>query len=425
MKFSLFRFLVLILLLSNVATGQVALDTFPKLNAQRDWPWWRGVTRDGHATSQQVPNEFSEQKNLDWSQPIPGRGHGSPVVVGDRVLLLTADEENQIHYALACDRNSGKVLWQVEISRSGFPAKNHPKNTEASPTIACDGDRVFVVLYHHDAIWVTALTLDGKEIWKKELGRYSPRLYQYGYAASPILYGDTVIIAYEYDGPSALVALRRETGEEVWRTSRTSTITFSSPGLTTYQGKDYLTITGANKLIAYDPVDGQQLWQTTATTLATCGTTIEHQGMVFASGGFPGSETVALDILNGQVAWRNRVKAYEQSLLAVNGYLYSYADGGVLYCWEAKTGKEMWKKRLIDRISASGVVVGDKIFWACEDGTLFVFRANPEQYEELGRNKIGDEAFASPAICGGQIYLRVAKHETDRRQEYLMRFSQK
>jgi hypothetical protein len=79
---------------------------------------------------------------------------------------------------------------------------------------------------------------------------------------------------------------------------------------------------------------------------------------------------------------------------------------------------------LIDRISASGVRVDDKIYWACEDGTMFVFRARPDQYEELGRNKIGDEAFASPAICGGQIFLRVAKHEAERRQEYLLRFSQ-
>ncbi|HAC90448.1 MAG TPA: dehydrogenase [Planctomycetaceae bacterium] len=424
MKSLMFHGVALVLVWSSTAFGQVALESFPQLNAQRDWPWWRGASRDGQALSQQTPTEFSEQKNLDWSQPILGRGHGSPVVVGDRVFLLTADEEKQIHYALACDRNTGKLLWQVEVNRSGFPAKNHVKNTEASPTIACDGERVFMALYHHDAIWVTALSLDGQEIWKKELGRYSPGLYQYGYAASPVLYGDTVIMAYEYDGPSAMVALRRDTGQEVWRLSRTNTITFSSPGLSSHQGKDYLTISGANKVIAYDPANGQQLWQTTATTLATCGTTIQHQGLVFASGGFPGSETVALDVVTGDVAWRNRIKAYEQSLLVVDGYLYSYADGGVLYCWEAKTGKEMWKKRLIDRISASGVRVDDKIYWACEDGTMFVFRARPDQYEELGRNKIGDEAFASPAICGGQIFLRVAKHESDRRQEFLLRFSQ-
>ncbi|MBX3422111.1 MAG: PQQ-binding-like beta-propeller repeat protein [Pirellulaceae bacterium] len=411
--------------LSQHGLGQTAITSFPKLNAQRDWPWWRGVTRDGHASQQVVPAELDETKNLDWSQPIPGRGHGSPIVVDDRIFMLTADEQLQIQYAIAVDRQTGKQLWQIELNRSGFPDKNHAKNTEATPTLASDGNSLFATLYHHDAVWLTALTLNGEQVWKKELGRYSPRMYQYGYAASPVLYGEYVIVSYEYDGPSALVALRRDNGQEVWRTTRGSMITFSSPVVTSHGGQDYLLISGANNVTAYDPATGEKLWSTQGTALATCGTMVWDQGIAIASGGFPGSETIALDMATGTPLWRNRVKAYEQSLIAADGYVYNYADGGVLYCWDAKTGTEMWKQRLTDRISASGVLVGDRIYWASEDGSLYVFKATPDKFIQLAKNKIGDEAFASPAICGGQIFLRVAKHEGDVRQEYLMRFSQR
>ena len=420
------RLVVLLIALGWIAapvSAQVSIDSFPALSGQRDWPWWRGVTRDGHSLSSQAPVVLDEATTLDWAQPIPGRGHGSPVVVGDRVFLLTADEMQQIHYALAVDRHTGRPLWQVELSRSGFPTKNHPKNTEASPTIACDGQRLFASLFHHQAIWLTCLSLEGETLWRKELGAYNPRTYQYGYAASPVLYGDLVIVAYEYDGPSYLVALRRDDGQEVWRTPRKSMITFSSPVVTSYDGRDYLLISGFNQVMAYDPASGQELWSTPGTAMATCSTMVWDQGIVYATGGFPQSETLALDIQSGGVLWRNRQKGYEQSLLAAKGYLYLYADGGVLYCWDGRTGQEQWKQRMEDRISASGVLVGDRIYWANEDGTLYVFRADPNGYTQLAKNKIGDEAFASPAICDGQVFLRVAKHEGDVRQEYLMRFS--
>lgn len=418
-----FTAVTLSLALPAALFGQVEIDSFPALEASRDWPWWRGVTRDGHAAPQKAPVEFDEAINLDWSQPIPGRGHGSPVVVDDRVFLLTADETEEAHYALALDRDSGKLLWQVELNRGGFPSKNHPKNTEASPTIACDGERLFINLYHHDALWLTALNRNGEKIWEKSLGRYHPQLYQYGYAASPVLYGDYVISVFEYDGPSAMVALRRDDGSEVWRTPRSSMITFSSPTVTSSDGLDYLLISGSNTVNAYDPANGKLRWSSQGTALATCGTMVWEDGLAFASGGFPASETLALDIRSGDVRWRVKQKGYEQSLLAAGGYLYLYADGGVLYCWNAKTGDEMWKQRLEDRISASGVLVGNLIYWSNEAGYLYVFEASPAKYRQISRSKVGDEAFASPAVCGGQVFLRVAKRENNRRQEYLLRFS--
>ena len=412
---------IILLLQTTSAHGQVALDSYPKLNASSDWPWWRGVSRDGHAIGT-APTVLDTDKNLTWTQPIPGRGHGSPVVVGNQVVLITADEPLQVHSVISLDRKTGKQLWQYTLNEGGFPEENHPKNTEASPTLACDGESFFAAVFHHNAIWVTSLALDGQKLWEKKIAAYNPQRYRYGYAASPVLYGDKLIVAYEYDGPSGLVALSTKDGSEVWRTERPVNITFSSPVVTSHQGKDYLLISGFEQICAYDPKTGTQLWTCPGAATATCGTIVWDKGLVFASGGYPQSETVAVDIATGKQVWKNRHRSYEQSMIAHEGYLYAYTENGVLICWDAQTGKEQWLQRWPGMNSASGVLVENRIYWANESGELLVFEANPKQFVELARVKIGDEAFASPAVCGGQVFLRVAKTERGRRREYVLRF---
>jgi outer membrane protein assembly factor BamB len=406
------------------AWGQVAIDSFPKIDATKDWPWWRGVTRDGHAVgTSNAPVKLIEGQNLDWSTPIPGRGHGSPIVVGERVYLLTADESSQTHLALAYDRATGNQVWKTQLNQGGFPSKNHPKNTEASTTMASDGERLYLTLFHHEAVWAIALSFDGELVWEERIDRYNPKMYEYGYAPSPIIYGDDLILVYEYDGPSAIVSMNRSNGKRSWTAKRMESISFSSPVVTSYKGKDYLLISGQDSVSAYNPKNGELIWSTKGTAMATCGTAVWHDGVVFASGGYPSSETIAIEMETGRVLWRNRQKAYEQSMVAANGYLYSLTDSGRLYCWDAKTGEEKWVHRLAGPVSASGVLVGDRIYWPNEAGDLWVFKADPKKYTEIAKSKIGDEAFASPVIVDGQVFLRVAKLNGRQRQEYLMRFS--
>jgi outer membrane protein assembly factor BamB len=423
MKLRILLLLTSIVCSSSVTHGQVAVSSFPKIDVKSDWPWWRGGNRDGHA--QGTAPKSLDADSLLWAQPFPGRGHGSPIVVGEKIFLLTADEKEETHTVIALDRKTGKQTWQYQLSKGGFPEENHPKNTEASPTLACDGERVISAVYHHNAVWITSLTMDGKLEWEKRAGAYNPSRFRYGYAPSPVLYGNTVIVAFEYDGPSALVALNRKDGSEVWRTERPGTITFSSPVVTTHQGKDYLLISGYEFIRAYDPANGKELWATKGAATATCGTMVWDDGIVFASGGYPQSETIALDITNGKVKWRNKVKSYEQSMVATGGHVYAYADAGAVFCWDAKTGDEKWRHRLTDKISASGVLVEDRIYWANEAGDLWVFEANPKEWVEVSQNKVGNEAFASPAVCSGKIYLRVAKYEDNKRQEYVVCYGSK
>ncbi|HEV7224399.1 MAG TPA: PQQ-binding-like beta-propeller repeat protein [Pirellulales bacterium] len=181
---------------------------------------------------------------------------------------------------------------------SAFPKLSaesiHPKNTHATSTIACDGQRLFVTFFNHEAIQTAALGLDGKLAWEQVAGPFNPRLFQYGYGPSPTLYDETVIVAAEYDGDSFVAALDRRTGERVWRTPRPFNITFSTPVVAHVSGQDQLLMSGANQVVSYNPKTGAELWSAPGTTAATCGTMVWDGDIVVASGGYPKAQTLAI-----------------------------------------------------------------------------------------------------------------------------------
>ena len=395
---------------------------FAKLSAETDWPWWRGPARNGIAApgKQAPPTTWNDSQNIVWKTPVPGRGHSSPVVVRDRIFLTTANNKTQVHSVLAFDRATGKSLWQKDVSKGGFPANNHPKNTEATSTVASDGERIIATFFHHETVEAIALDFDGQVQWRQTAGSFNPRRYEYGYAPSPLLYRNLVIIAMEYDGESGLVALDRGTGKKVWRAPRPANISFSSPVIAHLAGKDQLLMSGGGKISSFDPASGKPLWSCDGTATATCGTIVWDGDTVFASGGYPQSETIAVKADgSGKVLWRNNQKCYEQSMLAVNGHLYALTDNGVLFCWQASDGKELWKRRLQGPVSSSPILAGNHIYWANEAGVTYVFKPNPQSLELVAENRLGDDSFASPAVIGNQIFIRGSKGNGDKRQEYL------
>lgn len=409
----------------TLASGADKADSgvadFPKLAPANDWPWWRGPSRNGIAAQQAAPpTKWGEKQNVVWKVPVPGRGHSSPTVVGDKVFLATADEAQQVHAVVAFDRRTGKQAWITEVSQGGFPAKNHPKNTEATSTLACDGERLFATFFHHQTVQAIALDLSGKKVWEHTVGPFNPKRYEYGYAPSPLIYRGTVIVSAEHDGDSYLVALDRLTGQQVWRTARPANITFSSPVIAHVAGKDQLLISGGLKVDSFDPANGKQLWTVPGTAMATCGTLVWDGDLVFASGGYPESETMAIRADgSGHVAWRNKQKCYEESMLAHAGYLYAFTGKGDLFCWRASDGQEMWKERLKGPVSSSPVLAAGHIYWTNEFGTTFVFQPNPKKFELISSNQLGSEGFPSLSICGGQVFLRTATGNGPKRQEFL------
>jgi outer membrane protein assembly factor BamB len=341
----------------------------------------------------------------------------------------------QRQFILSLDRRTGMPRWETQISQGGFPAQNHPKNTEATPTVASDGQRLFATFFHHEKIQLTALSPDGKILWQQDLGPFNPQRYKYGYAPSPLIYRNLVIVAAEHDGESFITARDRQTGAQIWRTPRPSNITFSSPVVAHVASRDQLLLSGSEMVASYDPVDGRQLWTAPGTTAATCGTMVWEGDLVVASGGYPKAETLAVRADgSGTVLWTNPQKCYEQSMLAYQGHVYALTDNGVMYCWRINDGKEMWKHRLKGPVSSSPVLAGGHIYWANEEGTWYVFKPNPSRFELVAENKLLDEAFASPAAVAniedgasgastsatdGRLFIRTATGTGAARKEFL------
>ena len=394
------------------------------LSANAQWWRWRGNEGNNHAATGSSISPVIDPANARWAVNIPGRGHSTPIIVGDSLYMTTADKAKGTQSVVAVSRD-GKPKWSQVIHEGGIPAENHPKNTEASPSMAFDGEALFASFYNSDGIQLTKLTTAGKPVWQKTVGRYSPNKYKYGYAASPLLYGDSVIVPGDYDGGGAfLAALDRASGQVKWKIKRPGKLSFSSPIVARVAGREQLLLSGAEMVASYDPASGNLLWKVDgATTMATCGTMVWDDARVFASGGYPEAETVCIAADgSGKVLWSNNVKCYEQSMLYHNGFIYAVADNSVAYCWKATDGSAMWRQRLGGKYSSSPILVGDTIHVFNEGGSGFAFAASADRYQSLGTSKVGDEVFASPVVVDNTMYLRVA-NKRGARQETLLAVS--
>lgn len=386
--------------------------------APADWPWWRGPSRNGVANpDQDPPTQWSATQNVVWKTPVPGRGHSSPTVVGRHVYLATADEQADTQSVLCFDRATGKPVWASEVHRGGMMRK-HEKSTGASGTVACDGQSVYVSFANGGAVFVTALSVDGKQRWQTKIADY---VIHQGFGASPALYRSLVIAAADSHAGGVVAALERKTGKIVWKHARPKEPNYTSPIILHVGGRDQLFMTGCNQFLSLDPQGGETLWETKGTTTECVTSTVSDGTRVFSSGGYPKNHLAAvLADGSGKIAWETRDRVYVPSLLVHDGHLYGVLDAGVAVCWQSDTGKEQWKKRLGGEFSASPVLVGDKIYAASDIGETFIFRADPKQYEEIGVNKLGEAVMGSPTICGGRVYLRVVEQLDGKRQESLV-----
>jgi len=339
-------------------------------------------------------------------------------VVGNTVYLTTGHTKFDVQSLLAFDRNTGEQLYESEIHNGGFTSEGnmHQKSTHANATPATDGKRLFLAFLNGGKIHLTACELNGSIDWQVPVGPFDAK---FGYAPSPLIYKEVVIVACDNRGSGFLAAVHRKSGDVVWRRPRKSVSTYSSPIVVTIAGRDLLVISGGDEVAAYDPASGEPVWSVPGTTEATCGTIVQDGNLLFASGGHPGSQTICVDGSTGKEVWQTKMKCYEQSMLIVDGHLYAYDDRGILHCFDSQTGSERWKQRLTSPVSASLVSWEDRIYAIDEYGKVVVCRANPDEYEELATNQLGNEGFATPTICDGRIYLRTATGDGAKRQEYL------
>lgn len=382
-----------------------------------DWPAWRGPAGDGHAAAgQKLPVKWSESENLVWKAAVRGRGHGSPIVVGDQVLLATADMETEEQLVLSFDRATGKSRWETVVHRENLNTKGHKISSQASSDVVSDGERLFVNFLNNGAIFTTALDLNGKQLWQRRVCDF--QVHQ-GFGSSPVIYQNIVLVSADHRGGGKMTGLNKLTGEIVWQQDRPPVANYASPGIVNAAGLVQAVLAGCNKVESFDPLTGKKLWSIDGSTEETVVTAVTDGSRVFLGGGYPKNHTMALEADgSGKIAWENVTKTYVPSMIVKNGHVFAVGDAGRAVCWHSATGEERWNEKVDREFYGSPVMADTRIYVTSKGGVTSVFEATPEKFTLLGQNSLGDECFSTPAICDDRIYLRSAK-TSPIRQEFL------
>jgi outer membrane protein assembly factor BamB len=432
-------------------TAAAALATLASLHGlfarAGDWPQWRGPGATAVSDEKGLPLEWSETRNVLWKTPIPGRGHSSPIVSGNRIFLTTSIEgpvvpgaKAKVHIRagqefvhpdsvgadhsytldLIClDRDTGKVLWQRTAYQGTVYDNRHRKNTYASSTPVADGRRVFAFF---EAEGLYCYDFEGKLLWKTSVGRIAKM--GMGPGTSPVLFRDLVIVQCDQeDGGEAvgsfIAGIDTNTGREVWRTPRHHRKSHATPLLLERERRTELVASGWESIIAYDPASGHELWRSGGLSGYGIPSPVAGHGLVFLSAGYPDKKTVAIrpggsgDVSATHVAWSyDKGSAYVPSPILYGDYLYLMTDKGLVTCLDARTGAVQYeggRPPAPATFSASPVAFAGFMLFASEDGDMYLVQSGPS-HAVARTNSMGEPIFASPAIAAGRLFIRTARH---------------
>ncbi len=381
------------------------------------WPQWRGLHSAGVAPGGSPPIDVGKNQGVRWKVKLPGEGLSSPVVWDEFILLTTAlDSATPPTLAVLCfDRSDGSLLWQTEIGQAVGPT--HVKNGHASASVATDGQRIYAFF---GSTGLFALDFAGNRLWRADLGTLE---HEWGTAASPVLYGDTVIQLCDSQTNSYLAAFAKKDGQQVWRTERGGHGAWSTPVLVEAQTNDgrrtELVVNGGGVdgsegcIIAYDPDNGKELWRVRGTTHFVAPTPMVCDGRVVCTSGRSGPIMAIQpggsgDVTASRVAWKHRRGGpYIPTGVAYRNRLFLIDDAGIVSCYNAGSGIRIWKKRLSGPVTASLVAGDGRIYALTERGRLYVLAA-ADQFELLAQNEFRSRCLATPAIADGELLVRTA-----------------
>jgi outer membrane protein assembly factor BamB len=398
------------------------LSLAPGLVHAEDWPGWRGPRGDGTSFEKASPLTWSESQKVRWKTTIPGKGHSSPIVWGDRVFVTTCLENKGERVLICINRPDGKILWQRVVLTAPLERK-HALNSYASATPVTDGKHVWVAFLALPDMQVACYDFDGNKIWMRSPGKL---LSMHGFCSSPILHKNLVILNGDQDADGYLVALDKETGGERWRIDRPNrTRSYCTPILIHAKHNPDVTqlvLSGSKCVTGYDAATGKLLWIIDGPTEQYVASLVFLDDVLFLTTGFPEFHLMGIspegkgNITHSKyIRWHiphkvNRVNSnsgasYVPSPIAAGGHFYVVSDNGYLSCLEPQTGKRLWKKQLARHVSASPVVADGYLYFVDDDGATHVLKADADS-TVLQKNQLDDECHASPAISQGQIFIR-------------------
>ena len=388
------------------------------LVAQDTWPEFRGTKGNGRIADGAIPVDFSES-SIRWKAPVPGRAWSSPVVWGDQVWVTTATPDGKRMSAMCFDAKTGAQVFDVLIHENEQPRKCHKANTYASPTPAIEDGRIYV---HFGSYGTSCLdTSSGKILWQRtdiECDHFR------GPASSPILSSRLLMVALDGADYQFVIALDKQTGETVWRTPREIDYgtnngdfkkAFSTAALVDVGGRELLVSPAAVATIAYNIADGKPQWTIYHAGMnASARPILTGDGTVLVSNGF--GKLLAVDptgqgdVTKTHVRYlRTKAVPHKGTLVLVDDLAFAVSDAGIATCFDARTGEEIWAKRLGGKFAASPITDGKQILALSESGTIHVFEAS-DQFRSLAKIDFADGFRASPAAVKGDLLLRSLTH---------------
>jgi outer membrane protein assembly factor BamB len=380
-----------------------------------DWPGWRGPAGTGITSETNLPVSWSATDKVRWKVPLEGAGVSSPVVVGERVFLTASDGRLNDQLHITCyDRNKGHLLWHVKLFGSALSDGQYAPGGMAVPTPAADAKRLYALFGTGDLV---CLDHDGKPVWIRSLAQeYGPFRNRWGMAASPLLVGDLLVIQVDHWGESYLLGIDAATGANRWRTVRGASVNWSTPLAVRVKGRTQIIATGTYQVKGYDAKDGSELWSVRGLEMQCIPSPVTENGMVYAVSGRK-NFTLAIkldgqrgDLTKSHLIWKAKAGAtYVPSPVCYESRYYYVEDTGIANCLDARTGKPLWRERLNGQFHASLVAGDGKVYFTSMEGAVSVVKAGKE-FELLSRNEMGETIMASPAVSGGQLFLRGDKH---------------
>jgi len=397
--------------------GLSALVLSRSASAQ-EWTRFRGPNGTGMGAAASIPAQFSPA-HYNWRVALPGEGHSSPVLWGKRIFVTSAEEEKNKRHLLCLNAADGKILWTRSYDYQ--PYRRHGFSSAANTTPATDARRVYVLWPTPDAFLVIALTHDGREVWRRDLGKVAT---QHGAGTSPVVYDGLLLFAAEPDGgEGALFALDCETGKTRWKRDRASKdAPYSVPLIFRPRGggaaaAQVVFTSTSHGVTGLDLKTGAVVWEVTDLFRARCvGSPILVGDLIFATAGNGGGDRQAVAVRpsaggdKAEVAYRMpRGASYVPTPIAVGEHIFLWGDGGIVTCVKAATGETVWQERVGGNYLGSPVCAGGKLWAMNTRGELVVIEA-AGVFKLVARNDLGEPSHATPAIAGGVMYLRTRSH---------------